>query len=109
MKKNKIKLAALIMLALLFMLAFTCCVNREIAPTGNENRGQVTLFDPPSTTAAVTSETVDPYETSTPIITMPPIQSGDVTTPKTPETTLPTPPETTESEDTVYNDFSGLY
>lgn len=109
MKENRIKLTAVIVLALLFMLAFTCCVNKNIPSSENGEKGQVTLFTPPETTSTADSVTKDPYDTTEPLITMPPIHTGDVTTPSTPETTLPQPPETTESEDVVYDDFSGLY
>ena len=108
MKENRIKLTAVIVLSIVFMLAFTCCVNKDLN-AGDESIDKITLFTPPETTPGETSvQTEDPYVTTDPIITMPPQSSGEVTTTSKPPVTS-APVETTESEDTVYNDFSGLY
>lgn len=109
MKENRIKLIAVIVLAFLFMLAFTCCVNKDIVISDNGEKGQITLFTPPDTTVGTSTDTSDPYVTTEPIITMPPPPSSDTTTTRGDDVTTSVPIDTTDSEDTVYNDFSGLY
>lgn len=107
-KNNEIKIFCAVLMAMLFMVAFTCCVNRSIEPSGSGDHGQVTLFTPPSDTGSVETTTADPYVTSEPLITMPPDTSDIETTTGQPEQTTE-PTETTSPEDTVYDNFSGLY
>lgn len=107
-KRQDIKLLCVVLMAVLFMVAFTCCVNNNIEPSDSEDHGQVTLFTPPSDTGDEDETTADPFVTSDPLITMPPETSEYETTTRAPEQTTD-PIETTSPEDTVYDNFSGLY